>query len=165
MKRWLCIIILGLGWILSGCEEALNNEGGSEDELATVTRVIDGDTIDVEINGTRERVRYIGVNTPEREDVCYQEATNANVALVAGKVVRLEKDTSETDPNGRLLRYVYVGDTFVNAELVRTGYAEAVSYPPDTANFNYFRGLEEAASRANLACYATGIFDDGSSTR
>ena len=66
-------------------------------EEATVLRVVDGDTIDVEINGERQRVRYIGMNTPERNEACYQEATQANVELVQGKSVMLVKDVSETD--------------------------------------------------------------------
>ena len=71
------------------------------------------------------------MNTPERDEPCYQEATQANVELVQGKVVRLVKDVSETDGYDRLLRYVYVGDVFVNEELVRLGYAEAVLYRPE----------------------------------
>ncbi|MBM4433426.1 MAG: nuclease, partial [Chloroflexi bacterium] len=103
----------------------------------TVTRVIDGDTIEVDITGVAYRVRYIGIDTPELDDenpslsALAQEAARYNRELLEGKSVRLEKDVSETDKYGRLLRYVYVGDTFVNAELVRLGYAEVVTYPPD----------------------------------
>jgi micrococcal nuclease len=97
-------------------------------ELATLLRVIDGDTIDVEINGERQRVRYIGMNTPERDEPCYDEATDANIDLIAGKTVLLVKDTSETDRYGRLLRYVYAGDVFFNQALVAEGYAVAVLY-------------------------------------
>ena len=79
--------------------------------------------------------------------------------------VRMVKDVSETDQYGRLLRYVYVGDIFVNARLVEEGYAEVVSYPPDTAYFTQFRDLERAAAAANLGCHPTGIFADGSYTR
>lgn len=113
-----------------------------------VTRVIDGDTIVIE--GGR-RVRYIGINTPETHGKAQpfgQEATEANRALVEGKMVRLEKDVSETDKYGRLLRYVYVDGTFVNAELVRQGYAQAVSYPPDVKYQDCFRALEREAREA-----------------
>jgi endonuclease YncB( thermonuclease family) len=58
-----------------------------------------------------------------------------------------------------------VGDTFVNAQLVAQGYAEVVVYPPDDANFEYFRGLEEQAKNANLGCHPTGIFNDGTYER
>lgn len=141
------------------------NPGSGAGETATVSRVIDGDTIDVLLNGTVQRVRYIGMNTPERDEVCYAAATQANAGLVEGKTVRLVKDRSETDIYDRLLRYVYAGDVFVNARLVEEGYAEAVSYPPDTAQYANFLNLERAAAAAHLGCHPTGIFDDGSDTR
>lgn len=98
---------------------------------ATVTRVIDGDTIEVNLEGLIYRVRYIGIDTPEIGEPCADEATEANRQLVEGKTVWLEKDISETDKYGRLLRYVYVDDIFVNEELVRLGLALPSSYPPD----------------------------------
>jgi endonuclease YncB( thermonuclease family) len=134
-------------------------------DIATVNRVVDGDTIDVTINGQPFTVRYVGVNTPERDEVCYTEATAANAALVQGQTVRLVKDVSETDRFGRLLRYVYVGNTFVNQTLVQQGWAEAASYPPDTAFIPTFQQLEGQAASSNLGCHPTGIFNDGSNTR
>jgi micrococcal nuclease len=112
-----------------------------------VTRVIDGDTI-VLSNG--EYVRYIGIDTPEMnpEEPFAREATQANRDLVEHKTVRLEKDTSETDRYGRLLRYVYVDDKFVNLELVHLGLAEAKAYPPDT---NHQLVLDAAEVEARLA--------------
>ncbi len=110
-------------------------------EIGTVKAVIDGDTIIVEINGTSYRVRYIGIDTPETGDVCGSEATSANAALVDGQTVRMVKDVSETDRYDRLLRYVYVGDTFVNGALVANGWARAVDYPPDTAMSTTLHGL------------------------
>jgi micrococcal nuclease len=134
-------------------------------EQGTVVNVVDGDTIDVNLNGQTVRVRYIGMNTPERDETCYSEARQANAALVSGQTVRLVKDQSETDRFDRLLRYIYVGDTFVNARLVEQGFAEVVSYPPDNANFDYFRSLEDQARAANRGCHSTGIFNDNSYTR
>jgi micrococcal nuclease len=110
-------------------------------------------------------VRYIGVNTPERDETCYSEARNGNAALVQGQAVRLVKDVSETDRFGRLLRYVYVGSTFVNQALVEQGWAEAVSYPPDTAFEATFQQFEVEARNAQRGCHVTGIFNDGSTTR
>ena len=127
-------------------------------ESGVVTAVIDGDTIDVNLGGAVKRVRYIGMNTPESNQPCYREATNANAALVSGKTVRLVKDVSETDRFGRLLRYVYVGEVFVNAALVEGGYAEAVEYPPDATQAVYLESLEAKARATNLNCYATGVF-------
>jgi len=129
-------------------------------EEAKVLRVIDGDTIDVEINGERQRVRYIGMNTPERGEPCFDEATQANVDLALGKAVHLVSDVSETDRYGRLLRYVYVGDVFVNLELVAQGYAEAVLYRPDDRHYELFSELEAEATQAGLGCHQTGVFDD-----
>lgn len=100
-----------------------------------VTRIIDGDTIELE-NG--KKIRYIGVNSPEtvapkRPVQCYgKQASAYNKNLVLGKKVRLQKDVSETDKYGRLLRYVYLQDgTFVNLKLVQDGYAYVETVPPD----------------------------------
>jgi len=116
-----------------------------------VTRVIDGDTIEVDIAGTIYKVRYIGIDTPELDDkrpefsALAQEATRYNRQLVERGTVRLEKDVSETDRYGRLLRYVYVGDIFINAELVRQGLAWVKVYEPDT---KYQDTLEKAEAEA-----------------
>jgi len=116
-----------------------------------VTRVIDGDTIEVDIDGTIYKVRYIGIDAHELDDeqpeycTLAQEATRYNRQLVEGKTVRLEKDVSETDRYGRLLRYVYVDGIFVNAELVRQGLAWAEAYEPDT---EYQDILEKAEAEA-----------------
>ena len=143
--------------------------GGSVDQggdTAQVTRIIDGDTIDVKMpDGTTERVRYVGMNTPERDEVCYNEATQANAIFVQGKSVRLVKDISDRDQYGRLLRYVYVGDLFVNRAMVEQGYAEAVVYDPDRAHYDEFVSLEKQAAAANRGCHPSGIFNDGSYTR
>ena len=120
----------------------------------TVTRVIDGDTIEANIGGMIYKIRYIGIDTPELDDkraeysALAQEATRFNRQLVEGKSIHLEKDVSETDKYGRLLRYVYVGDIFVNAELVRQGLAWAKVYEPDT---KYQDTLEKAEAEAKQA--------------
>ena len=124
-----------------------------------VTKVIDGDTIEVDIASTSYKVRYMGIDTPELDDkraeycALAQEATKYNRQLVEGKMVRLEKDISETDQYGRLLRYVYIGDTFVNAELVRQGLAWTKVYEPDTKYQNYLEELETEARRAGLGIW------------
>jgi micrococcal nuclease len=177
MKRlsvWACVALSAL--ILAGCNlevspggstgNGTGNNGNNQDgELAQVLFVVDGDTIAVEIDGVEERVRYVGVNTPERDEVCYDEATDANASLVEGEVVRLVRDDSDRDRYDRLLRYVYVGNTFVNEQLVAYGFAEAVLYEPDNREFNNFRSLEQQAAVSGLGCHPTGIFNDGNDRR
>ena len=119
---------------------------------ATVNRVIDGDTIKL-TNG--ERVRYIGVDTPElhhpKIPVQYfaKEAKEFNEALVGGKGVRLEFDIEKRDKYGRLLAYVYVGDAFVNARLVEEGYAQIMTIPPNVKYAEEFLKLQQEARREN----------------
>ena len=123
-------------------------------ETATVTQVIDGDTIVID---TGHRVRYIGIDTPEVHPVAEaygMEAWQANRNLVEGKEVRLERDATETDQFGRLLRYVYVDDTLVNAELVRLGLAEAKAYPPDIKHQELLEQLEKEARQAGRGMWA-----------
>jgi len=163
-----CLALVGCDAVELSSSNGSSSSGSSsniEGETARVTRVIDGDTIEVEINGEEFRVRYVGVNTPERDEPCYQDAVDANRELVGGKTVILVRDTSNTDRFDRLLRYIYVGDIFVNESLVEDGYAEAVRYDPDDQYWTQFTGLEAQADRDGLGCHPTGIFDDGSQVR
>lgn len=159
------VIVVSAACSLDELSETDSGGSSGDGETGRVVRVIDGDTIDVEIDGREYRVRYVGVNTPERDEVCYNDATNANRDLVEGQTVRLVVDQSETDRFDRLLRYVYVGDTFVNQALVRDGYAEAVLYRPDDRHFNTLRNMEIQAANAGRGCHPTGIFDDGNDER
>ncbi len=143
---WLSAIILFLLFPLYGC--------GSPPDTARVTQVIDGDTITIEGG---YRVRYIGIDTPEIHpelEAYGMEALEANRRLVEGKEVRLERDVSETDKYGRLLRYVYADDIFVNAELVRQGLAEAKAYPPDIEYQDELEELEVEARQAGRGMWA-----------
>jgi micrococcal nuclease len=174
LKKAAILILLPL-LVFTACEVEIehstsqtggqNNPPSGSDETGVVTDVIDGDTIDVQIGQVGYRVRYVGVNTPERDESCYSQAADANRDLIEGQTVRLVKDTSNTDRYGRLLRYVYVGNTFVNRQLVNQGWGEAVLYQPDDAHYDEFLGLEQAAANAGRGCHPTGIFDDGSDTR
>jgi len=107
-------------------------------ELGTVVNVVDGDTIDVLVDGVEMRVRYIGMDTPEVHsgvEWLGPDAAEANAALVLGREVVLERDVSEADRYGRALRYVWVdrgdGWLLVNLELIRLGFASITTYPPD----------------------------------
>jgi micrococcal nuclease len=121
---------------------------------ARVTQIVDGDTIEGDLQGRRERVRYIGVDTPETKlpsrgvEPYGPEATKANRQLVEGQTVRLEFDVQQRDKYGRLLAYVYVGDTMVNAELVRQGYAQVATFPPNVKYQERFLALQREAREA-----------------
>jgi len=133
-----------------------NDLSNKNAENVLVTRVIDGDTIEL---GDGRHVRYIGINTPETVDKrvivqCFgKEASNKNSELVLNKQVRMEKDISDKDKYGRLLRYVYVGDVFVNEFLVREGYAHVSSYPPDIKYRDQFRFAEQKAREAKAGLW------------
>lgn len=125
---------------------------GTQTSRARVTKVIDGDTIKLD---SGENIRFIGIDAPEtsRGKECYaDEATQFLKQLVENKQVTLIKDVSEADRFGRPLRYVMVIDEngselFVNEVLVRGGYAEAASYPPDTAKDDILQQAEEEAKQ------------------
>lgn len=123
-----------------------------------VNRVIDGDTIEI---GSGQKVRYIGINTPETVDSrrtiqCFgKEASAKNKELVEGKKVRLEKDVSEKDKFGRLLRYIYIDRLFINDYLVRQGYAYASTYPPDVKYQQQFLEAQKEARKNNRGLWAT----------
>ena len=134
-EQVIIILALVLTLIATGCNRVNEN-------AVLVTRVIDGDTIEIEGG---HRVRYIGINTPERGKPYYGEALNANRNLVEGKKVRLEKDVEDKDKYGRLLRYVWVDNTMVNAELIRLGYAYSYSYPPNVKHQMHLLQLEKEA--------------------
>lgn len=126
---------------------------------AFVERVIDGDTV-VLSNG--ERVRYIGVDTPEtvhpgeKVQCLGKESSEKNRELVQGKNVVLVRDVSDLDRYGRLLRYVYVDDIFVNEQLVENGFAYASSFPPDVARQKIFADAEREAKQNKKGLWAEG---------
>jgi endonuclease YncB( thermonuclease family) len=128
-----------------------------------VQRVIDGNTFELTDGNI---VRLIGIDAPEAGESCSTEATNHLSSLISGETVYLEKDVSETDIDGRLLRYVYVNGVFVNHELVYDGYAYAVSYPPDIAFSTQLADAEEDAVNNDRGCLwaIIRIDSDGHST-
>lgn len=123
---------------------------------ATLVRVVDGDTIRVNAGGIEERVRYIGIDTPELNtsspatpDPYAEAATDANARLLAGGRIVLEKDVSERDQYDRLLRNVWIERdgawTLVNLALVAEGYALVSTYPPDVAYVEVLLAAQRAA--------------------
>ena len=121
-------------------------------EIVVVKRVIDGDTIEL-IDG--QKVRYLGVDTPElhhptKAVQCFgKEAMEKNRDLVEGKEIKMMRDVSETDRYKRLLRYVWVGDIFVNEYLAREGFAHQATFPPDVLYVELFRKAAEEARLKN----------------
>jgi micrococcal nuclease len=122
--------------------------------MAYVSRVVDGDTVEVQLDGREEDVRYIGVDTPEtvKPDTPVQcfgpQASAFNHGLVEHRRVRLVFGEERRDAYGRMLAYVYLGERFVNAELVRRGLARTLTIPPNDRFANRFKRLEIAAARA-----------------
>lgn len=116
-----------------------------------VKEVIDGDTIVLQ---SGEHVRYVGIDTPEREQPFYQEAKDLNQKLVEGKEIRIEFDVQKKDKYGRTLAYVYVGETFVNAELIRNGLANLYTIPPNVKHTDYFLKLQSEAKEKKLGIWS-----------
>ncbi len=123
----------------------------------TVIEVLDGDTI---VLASGKHVRYVGMNAPEiahekKKAECFgNEATAANAALVLGKKVRLEQDISNIDKYGRLLRYVYIGNTLVNAKLVTDGYAYLKVFPPDVQKVSEIQAAENIARQKHIGVWS-----------
>lgn len=135
---------------------ALDSSGGGSADAGegVVVRVIDGDTVDVDVGGTEERVRLIGVDTPEsvapdRPVQCFGAEASARTAelLPAGTAVRLERDEVSRDRYDRLLAYVYRVDDelLVNLDLIEGGFADAVTYGDNEALYDTFVAAESTA--------------------
>ena len=149
----------------------INNtdKGNNQVELteATVTKVIDGDTIWVDINGKEEKVRFIGVNCPEyttKIEEYGKEATEYTTNELLGKKVYLQKDISQTDDYNRLLRYVWlekidtineenIENYLFNAKLVINGYAQSNYYKPDISLQNYLEKFEKEAKKQKIGIW------------
>jgi len=133
-------------------EEDVEDDEDTDDNVGTykVIRIIDGDTFEIEGG---KKVRLIGINTPESGQPYYEEATDELKEHILDKEVRLEKDVSDTDQYGRLLRYVYLNDTFVNLEMVKAGLATAYEYEPDTKYSEELKAAEKEAKEARLGMW------------
>jgi micrococcal nuclease len=127
---------------------------------AQVLRVVDGDTIQVRLDGGAvERVRYIGIDTPESVKPntpvqCYAEkASHYNASLVDGRAVTLRLDADQRDRYGRLLAYVYTARAFVNRVLVARGYARTLTIPPNVAHADEFARLARRARQDDVGLW------------
>lgn len=120
-----------------------------------VTEVIDGDTFKTESGSA---VRLLGVNAPEMTEPGGDIAKRFLSMMILNKQVRFERDITDKDDFGRLLRYVYYDNTFINAEIIRAGYAETRFYPPDTLYKNKLKELEKIAVRNSVGLWAFSVF-------
>jgi micrococcal nuclease len=146
LSRWLLPLVL-LSLLAAPPSSGQRLEG-------SVIRVVDGDTIHVKLGERVEKVRYIGVNTPELhhptrgEEPGGRAAAAVNRRLVGGQRVRLEHDVQSRDRHGRLLAYVWIGELMVNAELIRLGYAQVMTVPPNVRHQDLFLKLQREARDA-----------------
>ena len=152
-RRAAIVLAVLVAAVLAGRLASERRESSPGGVRAEVTRVVDGDTIRVELGGTDETVRYIGIDTPEsvRPDTpvqCFaKQAAERNATLVRGTELKLRFDVDRRDRFGRLLAYVYRADdgTFVNAALVRDGYARTLTVPPNVGHAGRFAQLQTDA--------------------
>lgn len=168
------IVLLAVALVLAGCGRAASDPGAKGPEAGpgggpalpagldtTVERVVDGDTLVV---AGGHRVRLIGVDTPETKDPrkpvqCFGQEASAYVSslLGEGEGVRLVGDTEERDVYGRTLAYVYrlADGLFVNAALVREGYAQVLTIPPNVAHADEFVALAHDARQRGLGLWSS----------
>jgi micrococcal nuclease len=148
------LIGIGIGLGLAIGHGLWHSDGSNSGlyEQALVTSVIDGDTVEL---ADGRHVRYLGIDTPEVGHYYADEATARNKGLVEGKTIELQRGSRDQDEYGRLLRYVYVDGTFVNAELVAEGYATAYIFDPDDGYSQVLVQLEQYARMKELGLWAS----------
>lgn len=152
------LVVIGLSLLVS-CSSGATTEN---DVLITILKVVDGDTVDIEIDGHTERVRLIGVNTPETKHPtkpieCFGPEASAYLTqlLPKGTTVRIERDVEARDRYGRMLLYLYLGsnDLFINLDLVARGYGTPMSIEPNTFHRNDFVRAAAQAEAANVGLW------------
>jgi micrococcal nuclease len=152
------LVVIGLSLLVS-CSSGATTEN---EVLITILKVVDGDTVDIDINGHTERVRLIGVNTPETKHPtkpieCFGPEASAYMTqlLPKGTTVRIERDVEARDRYGRMLLYLYLGsdDLFINLELVARGYGTPMSIEPNTFHRNDFVRAAAQAEAANVGLW------------
>ena len=148
------VVLAAASSLAAACASPTPGSGPPADGDGVVTHVVDGDTLDVRVGDTEERIRLIGVDTPEsvapnRPVQCYGAEASAYLASLVpeGTAVRLERDAVARDQFGRLLAYVYRAedDLLVNLALVEQGYADAVTYGDNEALYSELVAAEAEA--------------------
>lgn len=159
------VLTLTFLYLMIGCSPVNSGQsrGGVRDgrQSYTVMRVIDGDTIVVDYDGKKEKVRFIGVNTPEihhprkGKEVYGPEAAEFTEKLLEKQKVTIRFDVERRDKYGRLLGYVYLSDgTFINAKLVSEGYAQVMTVPPNVKYAKHFLKLQRQAKESGRGLWA-----------
>jgi micrococcal nuclease len=162
MRRAVLLLAVALAALAATLAGGRGDDPSAAGATARIERVVDGDTVVVRVDGRRERVRYIGIDTPESvrpdaPDECYGERAAAeNRRLVEGRRVRLVLDVEERDRFGRLLAYVYRAEDgrFVNAALVRAGHARTLTIAPNVRFAARFARLAADARRAGRGLWS-----------
>ncbi|MFQ6128145.1 MAG: lamin tail domain-containing protein [Thermoplasmata archaeon] len=162
-KAWAVLVVLVIASAIGlyalatqiGDTDPSPNDGSGESITYSVIRVLDGDTIEIE----DYRVRLIGIDAPESGEPFYYECKSKLSELIGNNDVRLEEDIEDTDHYGRLLRYVWVDSLHVNMEMVRTGWAEAYPYPPNTKYASQFESAEQEARNAQRGMWEESYAD------
>jgi len=154
--RWLLLIatILAFGAGFGISYVVVSDTSSSDFDVAFVARVIDGDTIEL---ADGQRVRYLGIDTPELGEPYSYDALALNQELVEGKWVELQVGNEDRDQYGRLLRYVYVDGVFVNAQLVAQGYATTMIFDPTNKYSQVLVQLEQYAKVMGRGMWQGGL--------
>lgn len=152
----LMIVLISL--LFSACQE--------DKGIIVVNRVVDGDTIEVKMGETKEKVRLIGIDTPEtvhpeKEEEPYgKEASDFTKERLNGQEIRLELDVEERDRYGRLLAYVWLGDEMFNDTLLREGYARLATFPPNVKYVERFTATQKEARESQRGLWALELEED-----
>jgi len=155
------ILIIALVVITSGCVSETNQSTESiiislkeSDSTDFVSRVIDGDTIEL-LSG--DRVRLLGINTPELGQPYYEESKSRLKGLVEGRVVKLERDAKDRDQYNRLLRYVFLNNQNINLQLVEEGMGSAYVIPPNVKYENQLREAQDVAKSRGIGIWEKAV--------
>ncbi|MGA1795964.1 MAG: thermonuclease family protein [bacterium] len=153
VQRLVCALLMLL--LIASVVPCARGQGGYPDGSYMVEEIVDGDTF---IIAGRKRVRLIGIDAPDHGEFCAEQARQRLTSLILGKTVFLERDTTETDEYDRLLRYAFIGDTFVNGVMVSEGYAWAITRQPDDNYASRLEAAEEDARQSGRGCLWGDLF-------
>jgi endonuclease YncB( thermonuclease family) len=157
MKKPLKVILMVFIVILVSIATYFSFQDGEQRGIeATVSKIIDGDTVEL-ANG--DRVRLIGIDAPEKNQPHYKEAID-KLKILEGKSVRMEKDKTNKDRYGRYLRYIFLGDNFVNLELIQGGLAYAYIVSPDKKYEKEFLDAEAIARASGVGVWKRSVYSD-----